>query len=145
MNENNKEGEPLPRSIRVLWVDDQALTTLAIHQEYLEERIGGKIEFVLSARKALEILEESAEKGELPDVVVSDFSMPLMNGLEFAREVRNHSNPQIHSLPFCVFTGLIYRTVENELRQLGIPTFKKVELFKEISKIRQIYESAKEV
>jgi len=135
-----KEGEPIPRSIRVLWVDDQALTTLEGLQDYLEKDIGGEIKFVLSAQKALEILEKAAEFNRLPDVVVSDFSMPLMNGLEFAREVRNHRYPPIRSLPFCVVTGFIDIADEKELSQLGIPILNKGRLIKEAVKIRQLCE-----
>lgn len=139
-----KEGEPVPQSIRILWVDDQALTTLEGLQDYLEKDIGGEIKFVLSAQKALEILEKAAEFNRLPDVVVSDLSMPLMSGLEFARKVRSHENHRIRSLPFCVVTGFIDYADEAELTQLGIPILNKGHLIKEAVKIRQFYEEGDE-
>ncbi|MHC1635327.1 MAG: response regulator, partial [Candidatus Methanospirareceae archaeon] len=51
---------------------------------------------VLSAKEALKLLEK-----EKFDVVISDYKMPGMNGLEFLEELRRRGN----KIPFIIFTG----------------------------------------
>lgn len=52
-------------------------------------------------REALEILENSTR---LPDVIISDISMPNMNGYELFEEVRNRT--ELTSIPFIFLTAL---------------------------------------
>ena len=83
--------------IRVLHVEDSAgdleLTRLFLKRQGYNNII---ITPVLSAEQALKILER-----EDFDVVVSDYQMPRMNGLEFLEELRKKGN----DIPFIIFTG----------------------------------------
>jgi len=89
----------IPRPIRVLHVDDEP-TDLEITRVFL--RKGGKDDFeissALSAEEALEKLES-----EDFDVVISDYKMPRMDGIEFLEAVRK-SRKHAH-IPFILFTG----------------------------------------
>jgi DNA-binding NtrC family response regulator len=83
--------------IRVLHVEDSVgdleLTRLFLKRQGYNNII---ITPVLSAEQALEILEQKDF-----DVVVSDYQMPRMNGLEFLEELRKKGN----DIPFIIFTG----------------------------------------
>ena len=82
--------------IRVLHVEDER-GAIEITKLYLKRKsYNFKITPVLSAEKALEILER-----ENFDIVISDYKMPRMNGLEFLEELRNKGN----DIPFIIFTG----------------------------------------
>ena len=83
--------------IRVLHVEDSVgdleLTRLFLKRQGYNNII---ITPVLSAEQALKILER-----EDFDVVVSDYQMPRMDGLEFLEELRKKGN----DIPFIIFTG----------------------------------------
>ncbi len=82
--------------IRVIMVDDEQplLDLTKEFLEKLEERF--QVDAVLSTKEALQKLSE-----EEYDVVVSDYKMPDMDGLEFLRELRR----QGRTIPFIFFTG----------------------------------------
>ncbi|QLH75416.1 MAG: PAS domain S-box protein [Methanomassiliicoccales archaeon] len=81
--------------MRVLYVDDEeALLDLA--REFLKE--AGDID-LLTAKNASEGLSLLASS-EI-DVVVSDYLMPQMDGIEFLKTIRNEGN----HVPFILFTG----------------------------------------
>ncbi len=84
-------------SIKTLLVDDER--ALLEQAETFIENINDEIEVftVSSAEKALEMMNENDY-----DLIVSDYQMPVMNGLEFLEEVREERNIDI---PFIVFTG----------------------------------------
>lgn len=140
--EESQEKEPNPRQIRVLWVDDEALERVKPN-ELLLKGLYGKIEYVLSGKKALEILERKARDEILPNLVISDFNMPGMNGLEFVEAVRSHEDERIRFLPICIVSGLVPVADEKKLGELGIPVFDFEDAFHEPHKIRQVYEESK--
>ena len=83
--------------IRVLHVED-SVGDLELTRLFVKRKGYSciKITPVLSAEQALEILER-----EDFDIVVSDYKMPGMNGLEFLEELRKKGN----DIPFIIFTG----------------------------------------
>jgi PAS domain S-box-containing protein len=81
--------------IRVLVVDDEpAMATVT--RIYLEERNRCTCEVCTSAQEALRYLESATV-----DIIVSDYQMPGMDGIEFLKAVRAGST----YIPFILFTG----------------------------------------
>lgn len=81
---------------RILLVDDeisgaQVLGMILAEQGYLVTVVG-------DGRQALARLDEAA-----PDVLVTDFMMPFMNGADLVRVVRAH--PAYAALPVLVISG----------------------------------------
>ena len=82
--------------IRVLLVDDEQ-PMLDLTKEFLEqEEEAFQVDTTLSAKDALQKLLE----GDY-DVVVSDYRMPVMDGLEFLSQLRKKDR----TIPFIFFTG----------------------------------------
>lgn len=82
-------------AIRVLCVDDE--TSFLELAKLMLERTGLiELETAQSADAALRMVSESEY-----DVIVSDFAMPEMDGIEFLKELRSQEN----STPFIMFTG----------------------------------------
>lgn len=74
-------SEPRLPSRRILIVDDTPATGYLLGR--LLESMGQKVKSVHDALSALELM-----KAETPELVISDLSMPVMDGYEFARRVR---------------------------------------------------------
>lgn len=79
----------------VLYVDDEP-GLLEVGKLYLERKGEFVVETVTSAQDALVMIE----KGNY-DAIVSDYQMPVMNGIDFLKQVRASGN----SIPFIIFTG----------------------------------------
>ena len=96
--------------IKILLVDDEE-TLLEVSKLYLEE-MNEKFNIITvdSAVKALEMIKE-----EEFDVIISDYQMPNMNGLEFLSIVRNAGN----EIPFIIFTGKGREEVAIQALNLG--------------------------
>ncbi|WP_435319234.1 PAS domain-containing protein [Haloarchaeobius sp. TZWSO28] len=99
------------RGIHVLYVDDDK-SLLEATQTYLEERFEElSVETTASAVDALDRLTD-----EEFDVVVSDYQMPEMDGLDFLKQLRQERGNQI---PFVIFTGKGREEVAMEALNLG--------------------------
>jgi len=81
--------------ISVLCVDDES-AYLEITKRFLEKHSELAVTTALSAQEALKIMETNRF-----DAVVSDYQMPVMDGIKFLKAVRA-KNPY---LPFILFTG----------------------------------------
>lgn len=75
-------------------VDSQELLTT------LFESIGYSVHHVSNGVEALALLSTS---GNLPDVILLDYNMPMMNGSEF--RTRQLENIEIRAIPVIVMTG----------------------------------------
>lgn len=83
--------------MNVLFVDDD-LATLELAETFLEKEDHElNIETAPSAEKGLELLEEKDY-----DAIASDYKMPVMDGLEFLKTVREEKGSDV---PFIIFTG----------------------------------------
>jgi CheY-like chemotaxis protein len=74
--------EATPRRRIILLVDDEP-DILYAYQAALEQSLGVKVETASSAVQALSLLTTLR-----PDVVISDYRMPAMNGIDFLTRVR---------------------------------------------------------
>ncbi len=83
-------------SIRVLIVDDEE--DLLDQAKTFMEKIDQDIDVItaLSARDAFDILDEKEV-----DVIVSDYKMPDINGIEFLKRIRENDD-----IPFIILTGM---------------------------------------
>ncbi|MCU0633069.1 MAG: response regulator [Methanolinea sp.] len=81
--------------ITVLFVDDEP-ALLDVSRLYLEKTGDLKVDTCFSAEQAIEMLKERSY-----DVIVSDFEMPGIDGIEFLKLMRNLGD---HT-PFIIFTG----------------------------------------
>jgi CheY-like chemotaxis protein len=88
-------GQLGPRRARVLCVDDSAAT-----RDQLRELLQGDYEVVL-ARDGVEGLQ--AARRRPPDVVVSDYDMPRLNGLQLLLAMKG--DPALESIPFILSTA----------------------------------------
>jgi PAS domain S-box-containing protein len=87
---------------RVLVVDDDPL--VAAGTAMMLEDMGHRVTIAASAKDALALFE----RGELPDIVVTDHAMPGMTGTEFAARLRR-THP---ALPVVLATGFAEATAD---------------------------------
>ena len=83
------------RPLEVLVVDDEP-AILDISKEFLEEFHGMKVTAVGGGKEALDVLSNRRF-----DAVVSDYQMPVMDGLLLLKELRSRD----FDIPFILFTG----------------------------------------
>jgi CheY-like chemotaxis protein len=84
--------------IQTLYVDDDPLL-LDLAKEFLEgENEDLTVTTCTSAREVMALL-----KAKPFDVIISDYQMPSMSGIELLKELRSHGM----DIPFILFTGLL--------------------------------------
>ncbi|MDH5564274.1 MAG: response regulator [Nitrospirota bacterium] len=91
--------------MRALVLEDSRAMRIILKQ--ILQSVGGTVEEAANGKEGLEKLK-SMEK---PDIVLVDWNMPEMNGLDFVRAVR--ANPIYRQLP------LMMVTTETESSQMG--------------------------
>ena len=104
-------ASPKKSHVRILVVDDSELmrrclrTLLELQDQW---RVCSE---AANGREAIEKAEQSS-----PDVIVLDFQMPEMNGLDAAREIRRRS-PEI---PILMVTLHMSPQLQSQARKIGI-------------------------
>lgn len=99
--------------MKVLLVDDDPLS-LELSKTFLELFHDITSDTVNSAQEALERLENDSY-----DVVVSDYDMPIMDGITFLKTIRDRSI----NIPFIMFTGVSKEDVIHKAMENGVDSF----------------------
>lgn len=85
----------MAEQIQILYVDDEP-DLLELGKIFLELLGDFSVTTITDANKAFEQIDS-----QLFDIIISDYQMPEVNGIEFLKKVRNSGN----SIPFILFTG----------------------------------------
>ena len=97
------------RGVHVLAVDDEP-DALALVSEVLEAA-GARVSTANSAQEALRHLSV-----DVPDVVVADLGMPLVDGFQFIDRVRRHHSVRVREVPAAALTA--YARSEDRVKAL---------------------------
>lgn len=84
---------------KILIVDDEILTLQVI--EFELSKAGYDVITAKDGKEAFEILNKSNDS--LPDLIIADIIMPLMDGYEFCKKVKE--NPSTREIPFIFLTA----------------------------------------
>ncbi len=112
-------------SWRTLVIDDDEIfcdCTLATL-----ESIGIHAQCALNGQEALEMLEEAHQKGNDYEVILTDWRIPGMDGVEVAREIRSRYGAAPHVL---MISAADNSDLEERARQAGVDAFIVKPLFK---------------
>ncbi len=124
--------EETRRDIKVLLVDDTKLI-LAVHQALLRQLNFKKIKTANNGEDAYKLIQFGSF-----DLVLCDWNMPGMSGLDLLKEIRSHHATQ--DLPFIMISGESEQVAVEQAKQAGasgfIPKpFQPEELLDEISQV----------
>lgn len=98
---------------RVLVVDDEIHI---VHVVAIKLRNNGYE--VITANNGAEALELAHR--ESPDIIVTDYQMPVMSGIELVKELRE--NEDTRSIPIILLTARSFAISKEEQESLGIST-----------------------
>ena len=89
--------------------------------------IGIKAEWTLSGEKAIELVIEHHKKREDYQIILLDWKLPGMNGIQAAREIRRNLGDEV---PILLISAYDWSEFEAEAREAGIRGFISKPLFK---------------
>ena len=81
---------------------------------------GVAVDYATSGREALRAMGEARERGEPYDLIVLDWKMPDLDGLETARLIRKDYSAKI---PILFFSAYDWRDIEREAAEIGANHF----------------------
>jgi CheY-like chemotaxis protein len=99
--------------LKILVVDDESGTVNAIRASLVS--CGYEVAVATNGRDALERIQQSIEASESVDVMVADFIMPGMNGLELIRASRR----LVPKLPTIMITAYGVQSVRDNVTDLN--------------------------
>ncbi len=108
------------KGLKVLIVDDNK-TALQIYEDQIKS-FGFSVTTVDSGKKAIDELERSSAKGETYDLVLMDYRMPEIDGIETSKKIKQ--NPNLVNLPLIVMITAFGRDhVVKQGEKAGIKAF----------------------
>ena len=114
----------LPAWNMLVVYDDELLCKTAMDAL---KSIGIKAEWTLSGEKAIELVIEHHKKREDYQIILLDWKLPGMNGIQAAREIRRNLGDEV---PILLISAYDWRDFEAEAREAGISGFISKPLFK---------------
>lgn len=119
-----ERADALPQNLRALVVDDDAVA--CEHAQLVANAIGITADTAAGAEEALALLRTKRERGEGYDLVLTDYRMPGMDGIEFARALRAFDNGDTAII---VLTGYSREDMQDEAVAAGVDGIMSKPLF----------------
>ncbi|MEG0934840.1 MAG: response regulator [Clostridia bacterium] len=118
--ENSHQAELAKRlipfeNLKALIVDDDIIICQHTRQILLDMRL--QAEYVVSGAKAIEAVRVKRDKKDCYDIILVDWKMPDMNGIETVREIRKLVGPDVTII---IMTAYDWAAIEAEAKQAGV-------------------------
>ncbi len=113
-----------PMDMRVLVVDDEEIA--AEHARIVLEEVGIKAETCYDGQTALQMLEVQHAKNDPFSLVLLDWKMPGMDGLELAKEIRKRYDRETTVI---ILTSFNWDEIMDEALHIGVDSFLSKPLF----------------
>ena len=118
------EHELHPHEMSVLVIDDDPIA--CDHAELILSHMGITCETVLSGEEAVELVRLRHARREDFNLILVDWKMPGMNGVETTRQIRSIVG---NDTPIIILTSYNWEDIEGEAREAGVDTFASKPLF----------------
>ena len=113
-----------PKDMRVLIVDDEEIA--AEHARIVLDEVGIQADTCYSGEEALQMLELQHTKHNAYNLVLLDWKMPEMDGLEVAREIRKRYDNETTVI---ILTSFNWDEIMDEALHIGVDSFLAKPLF----------------
>ena len=113
-----------PKDMRVLIVDDEEIA--AEHARVVLDEVGIKSDTCYNGQDALHMLEVQHTKHEPYNLVLLDWKMPVMDGLEVTKEIRKRYSKETTVI---ILTSFNWDEIMDEALHIGVDSFLAKPLF----------------
>lgn len=103
---------------KVLVVDDEE--DICLNVRALMQDTGVKVDYALDGYKAIEMVSEQYDLHSMFDIVLLDWKMPGLDGVETAQRIRAKVG---NDLPIMILTSYNFEDIEEEAKKAGIDLF----------------------
>lgn len=107
------------KALRILHVDDDAVEAMNLKRVFAKMEVKHQLEVAQNGEVAMSRLK--SEHGQRPHVILLDLHMPLMDGIEFLKELR--ADEALQSIPVYVLTSSDLAQDRESARRLGISRY----------------------
>ncbi|MDO1451536.1 response regulator [Rhodocytophaga aerolata] len=115
----------------ILLIDDDAVTNF-LHKCLLDElKVASKVYICENGQKALDFLQDCAQRQAWPALIFVDINMPVMNGMEFLEEYKARNYHQLFPGVVKVLTTSVNPKDIEKITRLGIAPYLEKPLKKE--------------
>ena len=113
-----------PGDMNVLVIDDDSVD--CEHAEVILKKVGIRCDTVTSGSEAIELIKTHHTRREDYDLLLVDWKMPEMDGVETTRRIRDIVG---NDTPIIILTSYSWEDIEEEARNAGVDTFAAKPLF----------------
>ena len=114
----NREFWESNRISRALVVDDEEYICLTVRAQM--EDTGVQVDYATDGQTAVDMAASAYREQRGYDVILLDWKMPGMDGVETAKRIRDYAGPEV---PILVLTAFDWSEIEHDARSVGINAF----------------------
>ncbi|MEG1720062.1 MAG: response regulator, partial [Pseudoflavonifractor sp.] len=121
-----KPGPDIPfETMQALIVDDDIM--ICRHTKQILEDMRLRAEYVVSGADAVAAVQEKWQRKEAYDIILVDWKMPDMDGIETTRAIRKIVGPEVTII---IMTSYDWASIEGRAKQAGVNLFLSKPLFR---------------
>ncbi len=134
-----QEAEMVLPPINVLLIDDDEILLETAQDTF--KALGAQAEVAISGSEGLSLLEKNIKEEKPFNIIILDWKMPGMNGLELTKKIREKAG---NDVPILLVSAYDWSTIEEDAKKAGVngfiskPLFRS-SLYKKITEVLHIH------
>ena len=134
-----QEAEMVLPPINVLLIDDDEILLETARDTF--KALGAQAEVAISGSEGLSLLEKNIKEEKPFNIIILDWKMPGMNGLELTKKIREKAG---NDIPILLVSAYDWSTIEEDAKKAGVngfiskPLFRS-SLYKKITEVLHIH------
>jgi signal transduction histidine kinase/CheY-like chemotaxis protein len=134
-----QEAEMVLPPINVLLIDDDEILLETAQDTF--KALGAQAEVAISGSEGLSLLEKHIKEEKPFNIIILDWKMPGMNGLELTKKIREKAG---NDIPILLVSAYDWSTIEEDAKKAGVngfiskPLFRS-SLYKKITEVLHIH------
>lgn len=134
-----QEAEMVLPPINVLLIDDDEILLETAQDTF--KALGAQAEVAISGSEGLSLLEKNIKEEKPFNIIILDWKMPGMNGLELTKKIREKAG---NDIPILLVSAYDWSTIEEDAKKAGVngfiskPLFRS-SLYKKITEVLHIH------
>jgi CheY-like chemotaxis protein len=111
----------MAKKYNLLMLDDDHDDRHITESFFVDKDYDMNVQFLDESDRVISFLEDAANEGTLPHLILLDLNMPRKNGFEVLKELKSH--PQFRQIPVVIISGTAFMEEVKDCYLLGANSF----------------------